>query len=119
MDIVFIENLELQAVIGIHDWERQAKQPLTMDLELAWDIGAAATNDRIEDALDYSAVAERLTAFVGASEFQLVETLAEACAQRLHQEFGTSWLRLRLGKPQAVATARTVGVVIERSWKPR
>ncbi len=116
MDVVFIEGLELAAVIGIHDWERQAKQPLVLDLEIATDVPAAARRDRIEAALDYAAVAERLGAFVGASEFQLVETLAEACAQLLHREFGIHWLRLRLGKPQAIKAARSVGVIIERSW---
>ena len=70
--------------------------------------------ERIEDALDYKAVAKRLIAFVGASEFQLVETLAERCAEILLREFGIRWVRLSLNKIGAVTGARDVGVLIER-----
>ena len=41
----------------------------------------AAASDRIEDTLDYKSVAKRLLQFVGDSEFQLVETLAERIAE--------------------------------------
>ncbi len=52
MDIVFLQQLQLEAVIGVYDWEREIRQPLTMDLELATDVKAAASTDRIQDALD-------------------------------------------------------------------
>ena len=48
------------------------------------------------------------------SEFQLVETLAEGCAELLRREFHVSWLRLTLHKLQAVDNAASVGVIIER-----
>ncbi len=48
------------------------------------------------------------------SEFQLVETLAEQCAALLMQEFGVTWLRLTLHKPDAIENAASVGVIIER-----
>ena len=114
MDIVFIRQLQLQAVIGIHEWERERPQPLVMDLELAADARRAAASERIQDALDYHAVSQRLTEYVTASEFQLLETLAEGCAELLRREFHVSWLRLTLHKPQAVDNAASVGVIIER-----
>ena len=114
MDIVFIRQLQLQAVIGIYDWEREGPQPLIMDLELATDARRAAASERIQDAMDYHAVSRRLTEYVAASEFQLVETLAEGCAELLQREFHVSWLRLTLHKPQAVDNAASVGVRIER-----
>jgi len=53
--------------------------------------------------------------FVRASDFGLVETLAERCAQIVLDEFNVQWLRLKLSKPGAVRGARAVGVIIERS----
>ena len=117
MDIVYLRKLQVDAVIGIHDWEREIRQTLVLDLEMASDTRLAAQTDSITDALDYQAVAERISQFVRSSNFQLVETLAEACAQIILQEFDVSWLRLSIGKPTAIDNARTVGVTIERGTR--
>ncbi len=114
MDIVFIENLRIDTVIGIYDWERRVRQPVVLDIEMAFDNTRPAASERIEDTLDYKAVSKRLIAFVEASEFGLVETLAERCAQLIREEFGVAWVRLKLSKPGAVRGAKSVGVVIER-----
>ncbi|MEJ8569517.1 dihydroneopterin aldolase [Elongatibacter sediminis] len=114
MDRVFIEDLRVETVIGIFDWEREIKQVVSLDLEMAFDIRAAAQSDAIEDTLDYKAVAKRLIRFVERSEFQLVETLAERCAAIVLEEFPVAWLKLRLSKPGAVRGSSAVGVIIER-----
>ena len=77
MDRVFIENLTVETVIGIFDWEREIRQAVSLDLEMDFDIRRAAASDSIEDTLDYKAVSKRLIHFVEQSEFQLVESLAE------------------------------------------
>ena len=118
MDIVFIEALTIETTIGIYDWERRVRQPVTLDIELAFDNAKPAASERIEDTLDYKRVSKRLIAFVEGTEFQLVETLAENCARVLREEFGVSWLRLKLSKPGAVRGARAVGVVLERGMRP-
>ncbi|MEX2366709.1 MAG: dihydroneopterin aldolase [Pseudohongiellaceae bacterium] len=117
MDIVYIKGLEVKTVIGIYDWEREIKQNVTIDLEMARDISKAAEKDEIEYALDYKAVAKRIIGFVEQSEYQLIETLAEKIAGIVRTEFKVQWLRLRLGKPGAVTGSRDVGVIIERGVK--
>jgi 2-amino-4-hydroxy-6-hydroxymethyldihydropteridine diphosphokinase len=115
MDKVFIEGLEVEALIGIYDWERRIRQPLQFDIEMAFDNRRPAASDRIEDTLDYKAVSKRLVEFVSQSGYGLVETLAERCAALILNEFAVSQVRLKLSKPGAVRGARAVGVVIERS----
>jgi len=117
VDIVFIEDLKVDTVIGIYDWERQIRQTISIDLEMAHDIRPAAADDTIEQCLDYKSVAKRIIAFVEESEFQLVETLAERIAQILQQEFQVPWLKLKLSKPGAVRGSKNVGVLIERGNK--
>jgi len=114
-DKVFIEGLEIEALIGIYDWERRVRQPLVFDIEMAFDNRIPAASDDIALTLDYKAVSKRLIEYVGQSGFGLVETLAERCAAILLEEFGVSHVRLKLSKPGAVRGARAVGVVIERS----
>lgn len=99
MDIVYIRELEIDAIIGIYDWERETKQTVSIDLEMGCDNTKAAASEDIADALDYKSVAKRLISFVEGSEFLLVETLAERIAAIVLEEFSVPWLRLRLGKP--------------------
>ena len=117
MDTVYIKGLKTDAVIGVYDWERSIRQTLVLDLELASDNRAAAATDGIADAVDYDAISKRILAYVQASEFELIETLAERVADIVLNEFHIPWLRLKLAKPGAVAEAKDVGVIIERGSK--
>lgn len=114
MDIIYLHDLRIDTVIGVFDWERRVRQTVSLDLDMAADIRRAGASDDIEHTLDYKAVAKRLIAFVEASEFQLVETLAEKVAGILLEEFDIPWVRVRVNKTGAVRGARDVGVVIER-----
>jgi dihydroneopterin aldolase len=114
-DIIYLNDLKIDTIIGIFEWERRVKQTVSLDLEMATDIRRAAASDNIDDALDYKAVAKRLIEFVSASEYQLVETLAERCVDLLLSEFDIPWVRLRLNKTGAIRGARDVGILIERS----
>ena len=114
MDIVFLRGLRIETVIGIYEWEKGIKQPVILDLEMSTDVARAAASDRIEDAVDYKAVSKRLKQFVGEGRFELVETLAERCAEIIRTEFGVRWLRLTANKIGAVTDANDVGVTIER-----
>ncbi len=117
MDLVFIEDLRIQTVIGVFDWEREITQTVSLDLQMAFAIGAAAASDDIADTLDYKAVSKRLIQFVEGSEFQLVEALAEHCATIVLDEFPVSWVHLKLSKPGAVRGSSAVGVIIERGTR--
>lgn len=117
MDIIYLKDLRIDTIIGIYDWERRTRQTVILDIEMATDIARAAASDDIEDTLNYKAVAKRLIAFVEASEFQLVETLAERIAAIVLEEFKVPWLRLSVNKQGAVRGVRDVGVIIERGNK--
>ncbi len=114
MDTIFLTDLRVETLIGIFEWERQIRQTVSIDLEMATDIRKAAASDSIEDTLDYKAVAKRIIAFVENSEFYLVETLAERVAGIVTGEFGVPWVRLTVSKPGAIRGARDVGIRIER-----
>lgn len=114
MDIVYINDLKIDTIIGIYDWEREVRQTISLDLEMGTDIRQAAATDDIQYALNYKAVSKRLIEFIEGSEFLLVETMAEQVSEIIRQEFKVPWLRLRIGKPGAIRGARDVGVVIER-----
>ncbi len=117
MDTIFITGLKLDVVIGVHPWEQRIRQRLLLDLELATDIRPAAASDDLADTVDYQALSERLCAHAASSRLALIETLAEQLAAIVRDEFGVSWLRLRLHKPDALSQAADVGVCIERGQR--
>ena len=87
MDIVFIKELCIETVIGIYDWERKIKQFVCIDLELGTDITDASSSDVINDTVDYKAVSKELKSFIGDSEFQLIEALAEESVKLIFKNF--------------------------------
>jgi dihydroneopterin aldolase len=117
MDIIYLNGLTVETIIGIFDWERETRQKVIFDFEMAADVSRAAQTDRIEDTIDYKAMAKRVIQFVEDSEFFLVETLAERVAAIVLEEFNVRWLRLKLNKAGAVRYAGDVGVIIERGAK--
>ena len=118
MDKVLIEDLRIETIIGIYDWEREVKQIVSLDLEMAHDIRQAAATDDIQYALNYKAVAKRLIKLIEESEFLLVETMAETVANIVLTEFKVPWLKLKVSKPGALRGSRSVGIMIERGkWE--
>ena len=114
MDTIFLRDLEVDATIGIFEWEKRIKQKVRIDLEMGADITKAASTDRIDDTLDYKAIAKRVVQFVEDSRYELIETLIEKVAEILLQEFNIPWVRVTISKPGAVRGSRDVGVIIER-----
>ena len=117
MDIIFLRGLQIETVIGIYDWEREIRQTVIIDLEMGTDIRQAAATDDINHTLDYKTLSKRIIAFVEASEFLLVETLAERISTIILEEFSVPWLRLTLNKKGAISGASDVGIQIERGAK--
>ena len=113
-DTIFLQDLKVETIVGIWDWERKIRQTVSIDIEMAADVAKAAETDNIEGTLNYKAVAKRVQQFVGDSEYQLVETLAEKLAETILSEFDIPWIELRVSKPGAIRNARNVGVVIHR-----
>ena len=118
MDKIFLNDLKIDTIIGIYDWERETLQTLTFDLEIDWDIRKAAASDHINDTLDYGSIAKTIVTFVENSNYQLIETLAEDVCTLLLQDFAIPKIKLTLSKPVALHGQNIARIVIERN-KPQ
>lgn len=114
-DRIFLRGLAVECIIGFIEWERRIRQTVVIDLELPVDCRRAARTDEVADTLDYKQVAKRVIAFVEASQFKLVETLAERIALLVLEEFGVVWIHVTVNKPGAIRGSRDVGVTITRT----
>ncbi len=114
MDIIYLHGLKCECTIGVWKWEKAISQTLILDIDVKTNVAKAATNDDLNDALDYQAIAQRIQTYAEENNFELIETLVERIASVILTEFDTTWVRIKLDKGQAVKGAKNVGVIIER-----
>lgn len=114
LDLIFIEGLTGQTVIGIHESELHRPQPLVIDLVAGVPRARACDTDRIGDTIDYGVVRERLHRLLVEHRLQLLEAFAEAIAAILVTEFRAAWVRVKVVKPKKFPDVDAVGVQIER-----
>jgi dihydroneopterin aldolase len=114
MDIIFISELRLDALIGIYAWEHEVAQTIEINVELAVDASRCAHSGKISDTIDYAKVVERISAAVTARHYTLLEKLAEEIAGVIMREFDTPWLRLSIAKLAPLRGVKKLGVTIER-----
>ena len=115
MDKVFIEDLEVETIIGIFGWEREVKQIVRISLEMSFDTSKAGKSDKIDDALDYKKIGKSIVNLVENSSFFLVEKMAEEIALLVLKNKQIKGIKLRVEKPGALRGSKSVGVEILRS----
>lgn len=115
-DKLFIRGLRLDTEIGVYEWEKNVKQPISLDIEVNTNATKPAESDELEDALDYQTITDRVTEYINSKHFHLVETVAEQVADLLRKEFKVNWAKVQVSKLSAIKTVDSVGVVIERQF---
>jgi dihydroneopterin aldolase len=118
MDLIFIEGLRGDTIIGIHAGEFDRPQPLVIDVQAGVPHARACDTDRIADTIDYSVVRDRLHRLLAEHRLQLLEAFAEAVADILLDEFGAAWVRVKVVKPNKFEDVKALGVQIERHAAP-
>ena len=114
-DIIFIEGLEIETIIGVYEHERDIKQKVVLDIEMTIPESDAASSGDLRHTVDYDAVSKLVTSYVKDTQYQLIESLAEQVATLVLGAFATDSLKLKLSKPGAVKNAKSVGLIILRS----
>jgi dihydroneopterin aldolase len=114
MDFIFIEDMRVEAHVGIFPRERAA--PQTLELSLTFGVpDAAAANDDIDDTIRYDEVINRIRQELGERHFNLLETLGEYVISLMLDEFGAPWVKISIAKIGIMKGVRRVGVQIERA----
>jgi len=82
---------------GVREHEQRDGQDFLFDVDL--DVGERGTSDRLEDAVDYSAVARAVQELSDAHRYDLLEALANAIADDLLERFAAQRVVVRVTKP--------------------
>lgn len=115
MDKITISEIALRCIIGIYPEERREKQDVIITVTLHADLARAGATDDFQDTIDYKAVKKAILDLVEPSEFNLIEALAQAVANRCLEFDRVRQVDVRVEKPGALRFARTVIVEISRN----
>lgn len=113
MDFIFIDDLRVEAHVGIFPREQATAQ--TLEISMRFGVpDAAARNDDIDDTIRYDVVIERIRKELAKRQFNLLETLGEYVINLMLEEFGAPWVKISIAKLGIMKGVRRVGVQIER-----
>ena len=113
-DKIFVNNLRVQAILGIYPLERERPQEVVISLEIETDCSKAAASKDLTDSLDYATLADAVAELTITGEYLLIETLIEDIAQHCLRQPLVNGVSIKVEKPQAVQRADSVGVRIYR-----
>jgi 7,8-dihydroneopterin aldolase/epimerase/oxygenase len=114
MNTIFIRDLRVETRIGVYEWEQHLSQPLLLNVEFELPSVKPFTSDNFEDAVDYSAVVQRLQTLAADHPHKLLERFAEAIVEILCGEFGAQWTKVSVAKLAPIVGVKQLGVAIER-----
>ncbi|MSO96792.1 MAG: dihydroneopterin aldolase [Rhodospirillaceae bacterium] len=111
---VFVRDLELTCIIGVHAHEKRGPQRIRINLDVGALEGDAPHADQLGNVLCYEDLVVRIRAIVADGTINLIETLAERVAEICLQHPLARSARVRVEKLDVFTDARSVGVEIER-----
>jgi dihydroneopterin aldolase len=111
---VFVKDLVLAALIGVHRHEKDGRQRVRINLDMEVIESEQPVQDRLADVVCYEDVVTAIRGIVAAGHINLVESLAELVADRCLEDRRVRKVRVRVEKLDVFADASSVGVEIER-----
>lgn len=111
-DFLRIHALKMMAQIGVHAWEQQIKQQLSLDIQI--EVNCRQCNEQLSQTVDYAAICDLVIDYVENTSFLLIETVAEKVAELLKKTFAIQALTLTVSKPHAIKQADNISITITR-----
>ena len=115
MSTIVLEQLKVNTIIGVFEWEKRMPQDVMIDLEMEFDTSKAALSDDIADTLNYKDVAKCVLDFSTTNTFALIETLAEKLASLLLEKYALEQIKVSISKPMAVRGSKNVKVIVRKT----
>lgn len=113
-DRVMIEDLRIPACIGVYPHEKLQQQAVALTIEMGLPTQRCFRSDRVEDTIDYAAVADAVRKLAVSRHFNLIECLAEQISNVILDCFGAAWVKIRICKMGVIPDAKCAAAVITR-----
>ncbi len=113
MFIITLKNLRASTLLGVYDWEREAKWQVTLTIVLHVDDTAAGASDAIGDAVDYDRIERGVVDRLASRSYNLLERLAmDVAAFILSLDARIATVSLEVDKPSVMRQSDSVSVSV-------
>jgi dihydroneopterin aldolase len=109
-----VRDFEIVASVGVFEHEKRYEQRILVSIDLSVRDDYDGVSDRLGDVLDYAKVVDGIARLVQSEHVNLIETLAERIAAHCLADPRVDSVRIRIEKPDAMPSVRSVGIEIER-----
>jgi len=119
-DVILLDDLRLEAIVGVLDHERVTPQPLNVSLRIERDFATAAVHDDLRDTTNYADVLTLVEQVIQDGKFLLLETLVVRVGEAVLafdeaiEGVEVTAKKLRPPVPQSISTVG-VGTTVRRA----
>jgi len=112
---IFIHDLSIEASIGFHEFEKQARQRVLISIDVYIPIANSTSGrDDVRDVTDYDQIRSGIIQLATSRHFNLQETLIDAIAEFCLAMTNVRAVRIESQKPDIYPDCKTVGVEVFR-----
>jgi len=111
---ILINDLTLDAFIGIHDFEKKKKQKIAISLSLDVNDNISGIEHKIENFVSYEHIVADIKSILKSGHIDLLETLGEKIVDLCFMDERVMTIKLKLEKLEVFKETRSVGIEIFR-----
>ncbi|MBL6840740.1 dihydroneopterin aldolase [Pelagibacterales bacterium] len=116
-NLIFVNDLMLNAELGVYAHEKNIQQPLRVNVIAKIKDIPDTSNEKIDNVVCYNQISLIIKEIVNSGHTILLETLAEKILQECFKNNRIETIKIRLEKLDAIDDAESAGIEIERSRK--
>jgi dihydroneopterin aldolase len=109
---IFLRNFETRISIGVHDFEKQAKQRVVINVDLYLEPAGRIQRDHLSETVDYDFLRREIASLADSGHFHLQETFCERVLELCLARPGVTAARVSSEKPDVYPDCDAVGFEI-------
>ena len=111
---VIIKNLILNIFVGLHDFEKEKKQRVRINLEISSDGNLKPDNKNLQSIINYEEVINKISFIASKKHHELLEDLAENIFEIIFNYKIVKKIKLKLEKLDIIKETESVGIEITK-----
>jgi dihydroneopterin aldolase len=115
---IFLQEFSLEASIGFHDFEKEARQRILVSVELFVPKQlSSSSRDDVQDVVDYDFIRMGVHRLTHSRHYNLQETLIDDIVRLCFEPKSVRAVRVTTQKPDVYPDCQTVGIEVFE-WRP-
>ncbi len=115
---ILISDLILKAFIGIHDFEKEKKQKISISITLDVTDNISNVEHKIENFVSYEYIVKDIKLLIEKRHIDLLETLGEEIVELCFRDDRVLTIKLKIEKLEVFKEVESVGIEIFRKRLP-